>query len=135
MVTKKEWLEADDYAVFENKNNHRRIIKTLLKENLRNVEKTMIEQYAVKGQGPTTENIHRIQDLIESTLENFEIVETKHIAKAIPTLAIEDKAHMHIQESDGKGEYCYNCGYKKQDTQIVQKEDKVIRICRECLGV
>lgn len=134
MVTQAEWLAANDYTVFENIDNHKRITKFFLKQNLANVEKHMIKQYAEKGEGPTRENVHRIQDLIAATLENFEIIDItkKATERGVP---IEDKAHGHLPSRDKKGEFCYKCGLQKENTQVVEKEGEFIRMCKECLGV
>ena len=75
MVNLLEWKFAHDYTVFENKDNHKRIIKVFLKENISKIEKKMMDDYASKGELPTSENVHRIQDLVASILENFEIVD------------------------------------------------------------
>ncbi len=134
MVTFIEWQLANDYTVFENKDNHKRIIKVLLKENLRAIETKMIQDYANKGELPTKENVARIQDLVASILENFEIVDTtkKETERGV---SIEDKAHGHLPSQDKKGEYCYKCGLQKEDTQVVAKGDGFIRMCKECLGI
>lgn len=134
MVTLKEWQAALDTTVFENINNHKRITKYFLKDNLARIEKQMIQQYADKGEGPTKENVHRIQDLIAATLENFEVVDftKKETERGVP---IEDKPHGHLPSQDKKGEYCYKCGLQKEDTQVVAKGEGFIRICKECLGL
>lgn len=135
MVTLQEWMQADDFTVFENIDNHKRITKFFLKQNLSNVEKTMIQQYASKGEGPTRENVHRIQDLIAATLENFEIVEIKKIKQTDEGVPIEDKAHGHLPSQDNKGKFCFKCGLQKENTQVVEKEGEFIRMCKECLGI
>lgn len=133
MVTLTEWNLATDFTVFENVDNHKRITKFFLKQNLANIEKQMIKQYANQGQGPTKENVHRIQDLIAATLENFEVVDLtkKETERGV---SIDDKAHGHLPSQDKKGEYCYKCGLQKEDTQVVAKDDGFIRMCKECLG-
>lgn len=135
MVTLTEWMQADNYTVFENKDNKKRIIKTLLKENLRQIEKHMIQQYAAKGEGPTTENVHRIQDLIASVLENFEIIDIRTTKETEDGVSIPEKPHGHLPSNDKKGEFCYKCGLQKLDTQIVEKEGSIIRMCKECLAI
>lgn len=137
MVTLLEWQAATDPTVFENINNHKRITKFFLADNLRRIEQQMIKQYANKREGPTKENVHRIQDLIAATLENFEIVDmsvktTKDIDNGIEMPVEEAK---HKKAKDGKGEFCFKCGLQKIDTQIVEKKDEFIRVCKECLGV
>ena len=134
MVSLKEWLDAPDNTMFEEKNTKNRISKANLKTNLAQVEKKMMYDYAMNGELPTTENVHRIQDLIAATLENFEIVDItkKETERGV---SIEDKPHGHIPSKDKKGEFCYKCGLQKEDTQIVEKEGSVIRMCKECLGI
>jgi len=137
MVTLQEWQLADDNTVFEEKTSRRRIIKVLLKDNLHRVEKQMMQDYAMNGELPTKENVNRIQDLIASTLENFEIVDislktTKDIDEGVAMPVDEAK---HKKAKDGLGEFCYKCGLQKQDTQIVEKQDEFIIVCKECLGV
>ena len=134
MVSLKEWQAAHDTTVFENINNHKRITKYFLKENLKNIETQMIKQYAAKDEGPTTENVHRIQDLIAATLENFEVVDItkKETERGVP---IDDKAHGHIPSEDKKGEFCFKCGLQKEDTKVVAKGEGFIRVCKECLGL
>ena len=33
------------------------------------------------------------------------------------------------------GEFCYKCGLQKEDTQVVDRGDSIIRMCKECLGL
>lgn len=134
MVTLLEWQLANDYTVFENKDNKKRIIKVLLKENLRAIETKMIQDYAKQGELPTKENVTRIQDLIASILENFEVVDItkKETEKGVP---VDEKAAGHIPSQNKKGEFCYKCGLQKEDTKVVAKGDGFIRMCKECLGV
>lgn len=134
MVTLAEWNAATDFTVFENIDNHKRITKYFLKDNLARIEKQMIKQYADKGEGPTKENVHRIQDLIAATLENFEVVDirVKETERGVP---VDEKAAGHIPSEDKKGEFCYKCGLQKEDTKVVQKGESFIRMCKECLGV
>jgi len=135
LVTQQEWLNANEFTVFENIDNHRRITKFFLKQNLANVEKTMMQQYASKGEGPTKENVHRIQDLIAATLENFEIVDIKKQREIDRGVSIPKKEARHVESTSNRGDYCYKCGLQKEDTQIVHKGDRVIRMCKECLGI
>lgn len=137
MVTLTEWNNANDYTVFENKDNNRKIIKVLLRDNLRKIEQYMMQQYAMKGELPTVENVTRIRDVIASTLENFEIVDTtikkeKEIDQGIEMPITEAK---HKKAKDGLGEFCYKCGLQKQDTQVVEKQGEFIRVCKECLVI
>ena len=135
MVTYQEWLNANEFTVFENIDNHKRITKYFLKDNLARIEKHMMQQYADKGEGPTTENVHRIQDLIAATLENFEIVDIKTVKQIYEGIPIAENAAIHVKSTSNKGDYCYKCGLQKQDTKIVHKGDRVIRMCKECLGI
>lgn len=99
------------------------------------VQQIMINQYAQKGEGPTLENVTRIKDVIASTLENFEIVDIKNTREVDEGIPIDDKAHKPIKSKEGKGEFCYKCGLQKEDTQVVEKQGSVIRMCKECLVV
>ena len=135
MVTYQEWMQANEFTVFENIDNHKRITKFFLKQNLAQIEKYMMKQYAANGEGPTRENVHRIQELIASTLENFEIVDIKKVKQTDEGIPIAENAARHVKSTSNKGDYCYKCGLQKEDTQIVHKEDRVIIMCKECLGV
>lgn len=135
MVTLQEWLKADNFTVFENKDNHKRITKFFLKENLRTIEQYMIKQYAAKGEGPTAENVHRIQDLIAATLENFEIIDIKTTKETEDGVEIADKPHNPIKSKSNMGGFCYKCGLQKEELEIVEKEGLAIKMCKECLGV
>lgn len=134
MVNLQEWQAASDSIIFEEKNTKNRISKANLRTNLFQIERKMMYDYGMKGELPTKENVQRIKDLIESILENFEVVDftKKETEKGVP---IPEKPHGHLPSSNNKGQYCYKCGLQKEDTQIIEKGDSIIRMCKECLGL
>jgi len=134
MVTLLEWKLAPDSTVFEEKKTHNRINKVQLRSNLHQIEKKMMYDYAMKKELPNKENVQRIQDLIASILENFDVVDItkKETEKGVP---VPEKAHGHLPSKDKKGEYCYKCGLQKENTQVVADKDSLVRMCKECLGI
>lgn len=94
----------------------------------------MILQYSQKSELPTIENITRMKDLIASTLENFEIVEINTKKESEKGIPLDEIPHTQIPSRDHKGEFCYKCGLQKEYTQIINKGEKIIRMCKECLG-
>lgn len=133
MVTLKEYQDAPDTAIFVHKENKFPQAKTIMRFKLNQISFSFAKGIAEAGGDPNDqENLRELQALLAETLEHFEIQEVKIIEEGTSAHFIKPKKH---KSKDGKGKFCYRCGLQKENTSIVEEGDKVLRVCKECLGI
>lgn len=133
MVTMKEYKEAPENALFVHKENKFAQVKTIFRFKLNQIADSYIKGISKRGGNP-----HEIQyrndlkNILSETLEHFEIQLPKVIEDGTPAHFIKPIKH---RSRDGKGRFCYKCGFQKEDTKIIEEAGKVMRVCQECLGI